>query len=236
MKVENIIEAELYKKLIDYAFQKCDCILMKKYCDQHLKEQKRLTEIITSYSDYTFDKIINNYSEDFLEKAYNFFKDNNLIFDEAYVQFYESNKFVSLDIFESFKEFNRRMTIIGTIDRLFYDYNIDTWKKLNKDNIKKETRTFFENMPYQDYYFLNINSQTRKMLSEKENLYSWIYPSSIEDLCFLKNGHYWLESVAHEKLCFIYCKDEAEYGYLKSIGIVFDEDHFVPSEYICEEY
>ncbi len=74
------------------------------------------------------------------------------------------------------------------------------------------------------------------MLYEKNSIFSWCYPESLEDLCFLKNGYYWLESVAHEDLCFIYCKDEAEYEYLKSIGIVFDEDHFVPSEYICEEY
>ena len=34
--------------------------------------------------------------------------------------------------------------------------------------------------------------------------------------------------MAHEKICDIYCENEEEYNYLRSIGIEFEEDHFIP--------
>ena len=40
-----------------------------------------------------------------------------------------------------------------------------------------------------------------------------------------------MKSVAHEKLCNIYCESEEEYEYLKSIGVEFYEKEYVPISY-----
>ena len=34
--------------------------------------------------------------------------------------------------------------------------------------------------------------------------------------------------MVHEKICEIYCENEEEYNYLRSTGIEFEEDYFIP--------
>ncbi len=81
--------------------------------------------------------------------------------------------------------------------------------------------------------------EENKELLNKKSIYDWCFLTSLEDLCFYKNGYCWLYSVAHEEICDIFCENEEEYEYLKSIGIKFVDDKFVPTpkeQLIYEEY
>jgi len=74
--------------------------------------------------------------------------------------------------------------------------------------------------------FFKFDNPIKDYLLENCNFYQWLNPKYPEDVCFFKNGHCWLYSVAHEDYCCIYCETKEEFEYLKSIGIEFDEEEF----------
>lgn len=75
--------------------------------------------------------------------------------------------------------------------------------------------------------FYKTNKELEEYVLSNSNLYSWLNPDYPEDISFFKNGYCWLYSVAHEEMCDIYCENEEEYNYLKSIGIEFMDDKFI---------
>ena len=81
---------------------------------------------------------------------------------------------------------------------------------------------------YYLYHFYRFSAEIKNYLLTNKNLYAWLNPGYPEDISFFKDGYCWLYSVAHEDLCDIYCENEKEYEYLKSIGIQFWDDEFVP--------
>lgn len=87
--------------------------------------------------------------------------------------------------------------------------------------------------------FYRTTQQLENYILSKQCLYDWLNPMYPEDISLFKNGYCWLYSVAHEEICDIYCENEEEYEYLKSIGIEFVDDEFVPTpkeELYYEEY
>ncbi len=223
MLVKENIKGKTYNKLIDYIFENCDIISMRKYCDQQHEKNNRIGNIILSDLQYSLEDIVKNYSEDFLKKIYINFKDNDLIFDENYKK----------DLL-TYTEDNKKDDIYNCIIRMYYDKVIENLIDTCQDELisKKDCiidEGFLEKpLHHSIIYYFNLSEKIKDILCGKNSLYSWNYPNSIEDLCFFKEGYCWLDSVAHEELCFIYCKDEEEYEYLKSIGIEFVEDKFVP--------
>jgi len=241
MLVKGNIHGNVYKKLINYASQKCDCILLKKYSDQNILETERVQKIIFSYNGFTEKKIMANYSKIFLNYALDFFKDNSALFDQEYIEKFEVNRWgMGEKDFLQLKKLNRKHVILDAIDRRIYDIYEKKWLELyEKDVVMIKEKIFDNGIKHQILYFCVLNSKTSKMLYEKDSILSWCYPESLEDICFLRKGCYWLESVAHEELCFINCESEEEYKYLKSIGISFTEDHYIPTkkeELYYEEY
>ena len=90
---------------------------------------------------------------------------------------------------------------------------------------------YLENKIYHSTtYYFKLNNELKKQILNNSSLYGWCFPNYLEDICFFKNGYCWLYSVAHEKLCEIYCRDEKEYEYLKSIGIEFVNNKYIPSK------
>jgi len=95
---------------------------------------------------------------------------------------------------------------------------------------------------YEDLFeviFFKTNNELKKYMLSNTNLYKWLNPYYLEDVSFFKDGYCWLSSVAHENICAIFCENEEEYNYLKSIGIEFFEDKFTPiqkKDMYYEEY
>lgn len=100
----------------------------------------------------------------------------------------------------------------------FLTYKRDDWWEEN-NSIPDE---------YYRLHFYKINENLKEYLLSNKNLYAWLNPKYPEDISFFKNGYCWLYSVTHEKICNIYCENEQEYEYLKSIGIKFVDNEFKP--------
>ena len=80
---------------------------------------------------------------------------------------------------------------------------------------------------FEEIYIFRFDDKIKEELMHQKSIYDWVFPN-VEDLCIYNNGYCWLNSVAHEEICDIYCETIEEYEYLKSIGIKFVEDNYVP--------
>lgn len=76
--------------------------------------------------------------------------------------------------------------------------------------------------------FYKTDEEVEKYILTNKSLYNWLEPKYPEDISFFKDGYCWLYSVAHEDLCEIYCDSSKEYEYLKSIGIDFWKNEYIP--------
>ena len=222
MVIDKNIEKDTYWKLVDYAFQKCDTISLTKQNDQHESEHKKIMDIIMSMDSYSTTDILNNYSGKFLEDMFSQFKNNISIFDDDYQQRYELDFRISKEESEKFKEFNRYHAITGSIKRLVYEKLTESWINRNRNSIIKVTNHYITELSgkkflYNYIYYIKMTKEIQEEMLKKQSLFDWVFPTSLEDLCIFKNGYCWLYSVAHEEILDIYCENEEEYNYLKSI-------------------
>ena len=249
MVVNKEISGDTYKNLIDYAYNKCNYILVKYYIDQHPKNGKEMMDIILSTPGFTKDDIIKNYSDIYLDKAYEYFKDNEKIFNDIYLR-NRKRKFLNENIYRDSEYFQRKRTIKDNISRVYYNYIKEKWLNRFKHNIVFKTINFVEDLvidysdnfpidfqkdtttyvtkkiPHSEVYVLKFNDEIKEDLLSKNSIYDYYFPKSLEDISFLKDNSYWLYSVTHEEICDIYCEDEQEFKYLKSLGIEFEDDKF----------
>ena len=231
MLVEEEIVGNVYINLMNYIFKKCDSISLTKRHDQHEEITSRYINIMSSISGYSIDDFIDKYSDKFLNEIYEIFKDNEEIFDTEYMAKYENGH---PDYFK------RWISITQSVEHIYHNNVVEKWKIKNESNIDKIKMVIhkydFGDICRYDTYYLKINTETKKEVLSKKSLYDWCFPNSIEDICFFKDGYCFLETVAHEELCFIYCENKEEYEYLKSIGIKFFDKEFKPTKMGKWEY
>jgi len=227
MKIDKEIKEKTYIKLIQYIWTKCDVVALRKRHDQHSNITGQVLDIILKTENYSVQDIVNNYSNDFLNVISNQFLYNKDIFDGEFCTRY-GNGLEDID-----KQYRKKF-LSNCIDRVYYDVTTKQWLDKYKDSIIYQKEHIYDDfIPnkkiHQDTtYFLKLTKPLKKEILDVNEIYSWCFPFMLEDIAFFKNGYCFLDSVAHEELCFIYCKDEEEYEYLKSIGIEFVEDKFVP--------
>lgn len=242
MLVKGNINGDVYKKLLDYAFSKCDVISLTRYCNQHSQQSNAIMKIILSKSHYTKSDIVNNYSDQLIEEIYNDFLDNPVIFDDEFKRKYEPNgrEEVRRNMDGQIYLDNRRACIWHALGFTVYNELGNRWLKLYKNQIIFSKKNILnDNLFHSMVYYIKLDKHMEQEILNKKSIYNWCFPTSLEDICFYKNGYCWLYSVAHEEMCFIYCETEEEYKYLKSIGIEFADDQFVPTpkeQLIYEEY
>lgn len=73
------------------------------------------------------------------------------------------------------------------------------------------------------YYYstIGLSGEPFKMA---ESIYDWLYPDLPEDICFFKEGVCWFQSIAHEKLCFVYDSSKKTKDHLTWLSFNFIED------------
>lgn len=139
----------------------------------------------------------------------------------------------------STKKFNeeRDNNIYFAIEYLRYSNYINKLKEqYNIIPTKVGIEYSSDNNRYSTVYVFKLTKNIKKYLLNRENLYEWVYPINLENLCLFKGKRCWLYSVAHEHLCEIYCDDEEEFEYLKSVGVEFYEDKFEKEEPWMKNY
>ena len=121
--------------------------------------------------------------------------------------------------------------IIDTICSCVYEVYTDNFLKKYKKNIirKKNIRFSDSSKLYQTIYMFENVQEIRDEIYNRAFDY-WVFPNCLEDLSFTKDKHFWYRTITHENDYNIYCENEEEYGYLKSIGVEFYEDHFVKED------
>ena len=105
-----------------------------------------------------------------------------------------------------------------------------------KNKIKPILNTFKSNLIYaeqtkcyldqktehiNEVYYYNTLGLSCEPFNQLESIYDWRYPNFPEDICFYKNGECWLQSIAHEHLCFIYDDSKEIKDYIKWLGFQY---------------
>jgi hypothetical protein len=211
--------------LLDYIFKKCNYVSLSKHyynnicgediCNIILEEEKISRKDFCQK--YTFEDIST------LCKLYE--KNDRILL--LIQPFYKNRKIITMveiDIIHGY--------ISLALEQFFYKYNIQIFLDKYLSEVKYVKNLYLglekEITPHGVEYYLEITDEIEKYIINKGYIWNFVYPYGIEDICFLKNNQYWLKSIAHEKLCFIYCESEEEYNYLKSIGIEFCEEEYKP--------
>ena len=81
-----------------------------------------------------------------------------------------------------------------------------------------------------EIYIIRIDSSLDRTFFKNKGLFDWRFPKFPEDLCFYKSGKCFMETVAHEQLCFFYSDDKEIQIFLDSIGVGYCETvcHRIP--------
>ncbi len=168
------------------------------------------------FKTYTIDDISN-----LSEKYKNIYKIKKIV--EMYLKNYIKNDICIEKVTESY-------IYIALTDAFYKYYSKENLKNYMSELVYEEKQFYGQNnyLFGITYYFKNTGKVKKDILESDKILWEWIFPYCQENICFLRNNQYWLKSVAHEKICNIYCESEEEYEYLKSIGIEFYEDKYVP--------
>lgn len=234
MKVKQHIEEILYKNLIEYAIENNDVISVTYRPNQHGQEYMKIIDSLLKL-DISKRYIINNYSDEFVDSFFEKYKNNEVIFDEEYIEKYEKGirNNINRSSYKKNKYEQRLDYINSNFKKIFYDYVVKEFLNKYKSNIVHEEKSFYKNKNGNEIlisikYYLKLSEELKINILRKNSIYDWCFPISIEDLEFYKDGYCWLLSVAHERIFDIFCKDEEEFEYLKSIGIEFVDENYIP--------
>ena len=77
---------------------------------------------------------------------------------------------------------------------------------------------------YDEYfrsYYIKVTPKLKKYLLSNKNIYAWLNPMYPEDMAFYKDNYCILQSITHEKLCFIYCERKEDFKKYEDMGIQF---------------
>lgn len=85
-----------------------------------------------------------------------------------------------------------------------------------------------------DICFFKISENSKKVLKEAKNLFSWVDPNLPEDLMFIKNDYIKMHVESQEKYGYLYCESENEYNYLKELGVISEGVYDNNTEELCK--
>ena len=219
MLVKNEINGKTFEKLIDYAYDKCDYVSFKYYFEPFDFSFRKGMDVILSTPGFTKDDIIKNFSDSYLDKAYEYFKNNDKIFDETY-----------LNDDSDIAEFRRLLAIKNSINMVFYNHVKEVFIEKFKHNLVSEQLIDVKEEDLFDrgiLYIFKFNEEMKKEILTNKSLYDWCQPKYLDDIAFIKGNDYWLYSITSREYCDILCENEKELEYLKTIGIEFKKDEFV---------
>lgn len=216
MKCGNLTKDALIKnysdKYVGYIFNKykdSNIIFDKKYL------RNRET---TDYDTYELFKESKEYQKN-LKKEYSDFGINISLENMSYEEYVE------------FFEYERRLTyLLYSIDYCVYEYYVNKFLEKYNDIILRKKKIYFyeffglKRTHIRTIYFMKFNNEIKRELLNKNSIFDWVSPLSIDDVKFYKKGEPWLFSTTHEEQCYIYYTNEKEHNYLKSIGIKFKNE------------
>ncbi len=244
MLLKENIKGKTYKKLMEYLISKCNIVSVVSNNKGYYTEQVNQTiKVITSTEMCSKEDIINNYSDEYLEKIAERYKNNDKVFSEEYFDFeknslkymmtyneYKKNKRGNSDSYEEYCDtyvYDKRKNYIKSqVNYLVYNYNISKWL----DKFKEELIEVKKITPYYIEYYYKISENLKQSILDKSSLCDWDFPLSIQDIAFYNNNNCLFCSEIHEKIYDLFCKDEEEYENFKLMGLKFFVNEYVPED------
>ena len=209
----TVLTKEDYIKLIEYALKKCNIISVTKYFDPCEDVAKNTLNIILSETKQTERDILEKWLEkdDYIDELFNIFKDNNLIF----------NRKCKKSFGGTLKSHKKKMVIEDSIEHVFYEYNIKNWLRKYKSKMIEKIQN-----DKTVTYFFKLNDALKSDILSTSSFSDWKFPDSVEDLSFYEDESCWLHSTWRGTFE-VFCKDEKEFRYLKSLGVRFYDKKFI---------
>ena len=116
MIVKGKIDNNVYTKLINYVFSKCNIISLTKYYNQNNQLSENIVNYIMSLENYNKNEIMNKYSKQLLEELNMKYINDSKIFNDIYKTKYETNLYkIDYETFEKIKVDNRKKYIEESI-------------------------------------------------------------------------------------------------------------------------
>lgn len=210
------IKGIAWKKMLPYIFEHCDEVLFAKRYDIWKEENAKLIDSISLLTD--INKPLNLIDYDILLKS------------DVINSILDSEGVLTGDI-----EYRKRYLSTRINDILSWrNYNtfiskfIDKYQPLSASNYTfhedymKETK--FYGFCYKTIYIFKLNAELKELLLNSSSIYEWKWPYKIEDICFIRNKDIWLYTISNKHICEIFCENDRELEYLKSIGIEFESE------------
>lgn len=226
MLIVNDINRKSCVKLLKYLINKCDVVSLTKYHDQHTSNTNKVIDVIRVENPTLLENIV-SFSDDltqidmYINKACQLYKDDSRIFDSEYKNKYEQIELL-IRSSSNWKMENRKSMIRDSLMWYIYDKRTSHWLfKVRNSIISKENNIFVEPFIHSTTYYLKLTDEIKSEILSKSSIYNWSFPYSLEDISFFMKKQCLLCSVSHEEYCSVYCQNEQEYNYLKSIGITF---------------
>ena len=224
MIIRDKVTGDLYKNLMNYIISKSDVLSVSVNLIYNKKVTDKFMKIITYNNEYDINNILNDVPKKLIEEISEENKNNTLIFDEEYIN---NEKRYLIKYIQNFSEddrvsliYKRRKTYIkNMIYWLVYEYKTTNWLRKFKTSIIYKKR---KNSSYTTYY-LNLTKDLIDDILSRNSFDDWNFPLSVEDIAFFKDKQCLLCSETHENMWDLYCKDQNEYKYFKSIGIKFND-------------
>lgn len=203
MIVKGKTDNNVYTKLINYVFSKCNIISLTKYYNQNNQLSENVANYIMLLENYNKNDIMNKYSKQFLEKLNTKYLNDNKIFDDDYKTKYETNLYkMGYETFEKIKVDNRKKYIEESIQWFVYNSMTSNWLKENQNIILKTQNEILKNgIKHSAIYYIKLTDDIKKEILSKRTLFDWQWPTSLEDISFYCEDCCWIHTITHEKLC-----------------------------------
>lgn len=108
-------------------------------------------------------------------------------------------------------------------------YNHKIIKKTNEINNWSEYKD--KKVIHSIIYMFSLDDDTKSIVLDNPNPFSWLFPNFLEDICFYDNDRCLLLTITHEEVCDLYCESKEEWEKFKSMGIEFYEEDYTFEQY-----
>lgn len=201
MHVQNEIIEAVYSELVNYACKNCECARVYIY-DEGVIFSKKLDEYLN----------LNKVDVLSLLKEIKIGIKNNIHYQK-----------ICEIIAEKEKNNNSEDMVKIYLESILHKRGVNEFYRKNSDiiiNLRKKSKN------NTNYFIIDVKLtlKFKNELLKKKSLFDWNFKNGVQDLNFLSNDEYWLQSDSHEKICLIHVKDYAEQKKLEKIGIIFDDE------------
>lgn len=246
LKLKKEPKKEVYKKLIEYACEECDTLLIVIEYNMLIINIARFDKIC-ELTKLTEEELLKEYKKNGVKNITNIIEKTELKEQlskdiiKIIIEEYEETKKKYIEKKEKMKKIKDELKQDLILERHNPEWcGHASWFEpfYNSSSIEEKIQIEYQHRGEYifDICFYRTSENVKRFLLQQERLYNFISPNLPEDICFLKNGGCWLRTISHEHEGYIYEQNEREKLYLKQIGLRYEEYKIKEEDIPYEEY